>query len=49
MRRSTPEAISVQCLECGDRFPDARTLGAHRTRIHFTEFSINGSTLARAM
>jgi hypothetical protein len=25
----------VQCLDCGERFPDAKALGIHRSRTHF--------------
>ena len=32
-----PETTGVQCLNCGDRFPTARELGAHRTAAHFGE------------
>lgn len=30
----------VPCLRCGEKFPDARALGIHVTRVHFGEASL---------
>lgn len=35
----------VQCLECNEKFPDAKSLGIHKTRVHFGDRSLTGSQL----
>lgn len=27
--------VLVKCDACGDRFPDAKSMGIHKTRVHF--------------
>jgi len=29
----------VACLDCGEKFPDAKAMGIHKTRVHFNEDS----------
>lgn len=29
-------ALWLPCLTCGEKFPDAKALGIHQTRVHFT-------------
>lgn len=40
-----PTGITVPCLDCGMPFPNAKELGIHRTKTHFGEQSLGGSTL----
>lgn len=35
----------VQCIDCGEKFPDAKALGIHRSRVHFSDRSLTGSGL----
>lgn len=45
----TPSAkMQVQCLDCGEKFPDAKALGIHKSRVHFSDRSLSGSTLGQA-
>ena len=37
--------LLVPCLDCGEKFENARECGQHRTRKHFGEISVQGSSL----
>lgn len=37
----------VQCLDCLEKFPDAKSLGIHRSRVHFRDRSLTGSQLRK--
>lgn len=41
-----PQATGLRC-ECGETFENARALGVHKTRTHYTGRSMTGSQLAR--
>lgn len=35
--KATPTDGRIACLNCNEKFPDAKSLGIHRTRVHFTD------------
>jgi len=35
----------VRCLDCGELFPDAKSMGIHQTRVHFGAASLSRSHL----
>jgi len=40
-------AVTIPCFDCGLKFPNAIQLGLHRTKTHFGEQSLGGSTLGQ--
>lgn len=44
---ASAKTMAVQC-ECGEKFPDAKALGIHKTRVHFGDRSLTGSQLGQA-
>ncbi len=37
--------VQVKCDSCGDRFPDAKSMGIHKTRVHFGDASLRRNAL----